>query len=86
MFSKRVTIRRFCARARPLRLCAFHRASGVINPSGAECQRGDWGICEISLFSGDVLMSQRCGRRITSLSKRWRKARRGNQRIITERA
>ena len=38
---------------------AFHRAhqalltNRVLNEKG-----GDWGICEISLFSGDVLMSQ----------------------------
>lgn len=38
---------------------AFHRAHQallthrVLNQHG-----GDWGICEISLFSGDVLMSQ----------------------------
>ena len=38
---------------------AFHRAhqalltNRVLNAKG-----GDWGICEISLFSGDVLMSQ----------------------------
>ncbi|VTN10439.1 Mannitol 2-dehydrogenase [Raoultella terrigena] len=38
---------------------AFHRAhqalltDRVLNASG-----GDWGICEISLFSGDRLMSQ----------------------------
>ena len=38
---------------------AFHRAhqalltNRVLNEKG-----GDWGICEISLFSGEVLMSQ----------------------------
>lgn len=51
---------------------AFHRAhqalltNRVLNAKG-----GDWGICEISLFSGDVLMGLP-GRRIICLPC-WRK-------------
>ena len=43
---------------------AFHRAhqalltDRVLNASGG----GDWGICEISLFSGDTLFAGSCGR------------------------
>ncbi|MDF7759913.1 fructuronate reductase [Kosakonia cowanii] len=38
---------------------AFHRAhQALLTDRVLEAQGGDWGICEISLFSGDVLMSQ----------------------------
>jgi fructuronate reductase len=52
---------------------AFHRAhqalltDRVLNASG-----GDWGICEISLFSGDRLMSQLRSR--TTCLPCWKKA------------
>lgn len=51
---------------------AFHRAhqalltDRVLNASG-----GDWGICEISLFSGDRLMSQL--RQQTTCSPCWKR-------------
>ncbi|MDP9767358.1 fructuronate reductase [Kosakonia cowanii] len=38
---------------------AFHRAhQALLTDRVLNAQGGDWGICEISLFSGDVLMSQ----------------------------
>lgn len=38
---------------------AFHRAhQALLTNRVLNAQGGDWGICEISLFSGDVLMSQ----------------------------
>lgn len=37
---------------------AFHRAHQALHRSGAQRQRRRLGICEISLFSGDRLMSQ----------------------------
>lgn len=38
---------------------AFHRAhQALLTNRVLNVQGGDWGICEISLFSGDVLMSQ----------------------------
>jgi len=38
---------------------AFHRAhQALLTDRVLNAQSGDWGICEISLFSGDVLMSQ----------------------------
>ncbi len=49
------------------------RTSGVTDRSCAECQGGDWGICEISLFSGDQLMSSSAHR--TIYIPCWRKVR-----------
>ncbi|MGY5956215.1 fructuronate reductase [Kosakonia sp. BK9b] len=38
---------------------AFHRAhQALLTDRVLNAQGGDWGICEISLFSGDVLMTQ----------------------------
>lgn len=38
---------------------AFHRAhQALLTDRVLNAQGGDWGICEISLFSGDVLMAQ----------------------------
>ncbi|HAU5606824.1 mannitol dehydrogenase family protein [Citrobacter koseri] len=38
---------------------AFHRAhQALLTDRVLNAQGGDWGICEISLFSGDLLMSQ----------------------------
>lgn len=38
---------------------AFHRAhQALLTDRVLNAQGGDWGICEISLFSGDRLMSQ----------------------------
>ncbi len=38
---------------------AFHRAhQALLTDRVLNAQGGDWGICEISLFSGDQLMSQ----------------------------
>lgn len=38
---------------------AFHRAhQALLTDRVLNAQGGDWGLCEISLFSGDVLMSQ----------------------------
>jgi fructuronate reductase len=38
---------------------AFHRAhQALLTDRVLNAQGGDWGICEISLFSGDKLMSQ----------------------------
>ncbi|WP_370968291.1 mannitol dehydrogenase family protein [Enterobacter wuhouensis] len=38
---------------------AFHRAhQALLTDRVLNANEGDWGICEISLFSGDVLMSQ----------------------------
>ena len=38
---------------------AFHRAhQALLTDRVLNAQGGDWGICEISLFSGDKLMTQ----------------------------
>jgi mannitol-1-phosphate/altronate dehydrogenase len=58
-FSNLATIAAIALRIVHFGFGAFHRAhqalltNRVLNEKG-----GDWGICEISLFSGDVLMSQ----------------------------
>ncbi len=42
-----------------LALAAFHRAhQALLTDRVLNARGGDWGICEISLFSGDQLMSQ----------------------------
>lgn len=44
---------------------AFHRAhQALLTDRVLNAQGGDWGICEISLFSGDQLMSQPAHRTI----------------------
>ena len=42
---------------------AFHRAhQALLTDRVLNAQGGDWGICEISLFSGDTLFAGSCGR------------------------